>query len=154
MKTIKGNYYAENLKVGIVVGRFNSFITHSLLEGCLDALERGNVKSEDITQVFVPGAYEIPGVAAKMAASEEYDVIIALGAVIRGATTHYDLVSGEVASGISAVERDYHMPVIFGVITTENIEQAIERSGTTAGNHGFGYGQTAIEMVNVYRQLP
>ena len=149
MKTYEGNLVSENIKVGIVVARFNEFITSKLLSGALDALKRLNVKESDIEIAWVPGAFEIPLIASKMAKSKKYDTVICLGAIIRGGTSHYDYVCSEVSKGIAQVTLASDIPVMFGVLTTENIEQAIERAGTKAGNKGFDCAQMAIEMVNL-----
>lgn len=153
MKTFNGDFRGEGLKVGIVAGRFNEFITSKLLGGALDALKRHGVNEEDIDLAWVPGAFEMPLVAKKMAKSGKYDAIITLGAVIRGATPHFDYVCAEVSKGVAHVGMDYDMPVIFGVLTTNNIEEAIERAGTKAGNKGFDCGMSAIEMVNVLKAI-
>lgn len=153
MKTYEGNLVSENIKVGIVVARFNEFITSKLLSGALDALKRMNVKESDIEIAWVPGAFEIPLIASKMAKSKKYDTVICLGAVIRGSTSHYDYVCSEVSKGIAHVTLTSDIPVMFGVLTTENIEQAIERAGTKAGNKGFDCAQSAIEMVNLCRSF-
>lgn len=153
MKTVEGLLTASGLKIGIVVARFNGFITEQLLQGAIDGLSRHGVKDSDITVVKVPGSFEIPLACKQLAQSKKYDAVIALGAVIRGATTHYDLVAGEVAKGVNQVSMQLNIPVIFGVITTDTIEQAIERSGTKAGNKGFDAAQAAIEMAQVIRQL-
>ncbi|MGI6727573.1 MAG: 6,7-dimethyl-8-ribityllumazine synthase [Anaerovoracaceae bacterium] len=153
MKIIQGNVVAEGIKIGIVASRFNEFITSKLIGGAEDGLKRHNVKEEDIELAWVPGAFEIPLVAAKMAESGKYDAIICLGAVIRGSTTHYDYVCAEVSKGIAQVSLNTKIPVIFGVLTTENIEQAIERAGTKAGNKGYDCALSAIEMVNLLRAL-
>lgn len=153
MKIIQGNVVAEGIKIGIVASRFNEFITSKLIGGAEDGLKRHNVKEEDIELAWVPGAFEIPPVAAKMAESGKYDAIICLGAVIRGSTTHYDYVCAEVSKGIAQVSLNTKIPVIFGVLTTENIEQAIERAGTKAGNKGYDCALSAIEMVNLLRAL-
>ena len=136
MKTYEGKVVSENIKIGIVAARFNEFITSKLLSGAIDGLERHNVRNDDIEVAWVPGAFEIPLIASKMAKSGKYDAIICLGAVIRGSTTHYDYVCSEVSKGIANVSLNSDIPVMFGVITTENIEQAIERAGTKAGNKG------------------
>lgn len=141
------------LRIGIIVSRFNDFIVSKLLEGALDGLQRHNVSEENITVARVPGAFEIPLVAQKMAASAQYDAIICLGAVIRGATTHYDYVCAEVSKGIAHVSLATGVPVIFGILTTENIEQAIERAGTKSGNKGFESALNAIEMANLMKTL-
>ena len=153
MKTYEGNLVSENIKVGIVVARFNEFITSKLLSGALDALKRLNVKESDIEIAWVPGAFEIPLIASKMAKSKRYDTVICLGAIIRGSTSHYDYVCSEVSKGIAQVTLASDIPVMFGVLTTENIEQAIERAGTKAGNKGFDCAQSAIEMVNLCRSF-
>lgn len=153
MKTLEGKLVAKEIKVGIVAGRFNEFITGKLLEGALDGLLRHEVKEEDIEVAWVPGAFEIPLIASKMAKSRKYDAIICLGAVIRGSTTHYDYVCSEVSKGIAAVSLNADIPVMFGVLTTENIEQAIERAGTKAGNKGYDCALGAIEMVNLIREI-
>lgn len=153
MKTYEGNLVSENIKVGIVVARFNEFITSKLLSGALDALKRLNVEESDIEVAWVPGAFEIPLIASKMAKSKKYDTVICLGAIIRGSTSHYDYVCSEVSKGIAQISLASDIPVMFGVLTTENIEQAIERAGTKAGNKGFDCAQSAIEMVNLCRSL-
>ncbi|SFC16244.1 6,7-dimethyl-8-ribityllumazine synthase [Alkalibacterium subtropicum] len=153
MNTIEGQLVGTDLKIGIVVGRFNDFIGSRLLEGSLGTLTRHGVEESDIDVAWVPGAYEIPLVAKKMAASGKYDAIITLGAVIRGATTHYDYVCSEVAKGVSAASDATGVPVMFGVLTTENIEQAIERAGTKAGNKGVDMAVGAIEMANLLKKL-
>lgn len=153
MKTYEGNLVANNIKVGIVVARFNEFITSKLLGGAMDGLLRHDVKEEDIHVAWVPGAFEIPLIASKMAKSGKYDAVICLGAVIRGATSHYDYVCNEVSKGIATVSMNSDIPVMFGVVTTENIEQAIERAGTKAGNKGYDCALGAIEMVNLIREI-
>lgn len=153
MKTYEGNLVANDMKVGIVVARFNEFITSKLLGGAMDGLLRHDVKEEDIHVAWVPGAFEIPLIASKMAKSGKYDAIICLGAVIRGATSHYDYVCNEVSKGIATVSLENDIPVMFGVVTTENIEQAIERAGTKAGNKGYDCALGAIEMVNLMRGI-
>ena len=153
MRIIEGKLVAENVKVGIIVSRFNEFIGSKLLSGAIDGLERHNVKNEDITVCWVPGAFEIPVVAKKMAQKGEYDAIICLGAVIRGATTHYDYVCAEVSKGIASVSLETGVPVIFGVLTTDTIEQAIERAGTKAGNKGYDCALSSIEMINLFRNM-
>jgi len=140
-------------RYGIVAGRFNGFITESLLKGALDGLRRHKVDENRIDVVWVPGAFEIPLVARNMATSGRYDAVICLGCVIRGATPHFDYVAGEAASGIAAAARDTGVPVIFGVLTTENLEQAIERAGTKAGNRGWDAALAALEMADVMRRL-
>lgn len=154
MKTYEGNLVAnQTIKVGIVVARFNEFITSKLLGGAMDGLLRHDVSEEDIHVAWVPGAFEIPLIASKMAKSGKYDAIICLGAVIRGATSHYDYVCNEVSKGIAHVSLESDIPVMFGVVTTENIEQAIERAGTKAGNKGYDCALGAIEMVNLIRGI-
>lgn len=153
MKIYEGKMVSNDVKVGIVVARFNEFITSKLLGGAIDCLKRENVKEEDIEVAWVPGAFEIPLVAKKMASSGRYDTVICLGAVIRGATSHYDYVCAEVSKGIAQVSLSADIPVMFGVLTTDTIDQAIERAGTKAGNKGFECAQGAIEMVNLMRQL-
>lgn len=154
MRVIEGNIRATGKKFAIVVSRFNSFVVESLLEGALDTLERhGEVSEQDITLVRVPGAYELPVAAKKIAASGKFDAIIALGAVIRGGTPHFDFVAGECNKGLAQVSLDFDIPVAFGVITTDSIEQAIERSGTKAGNKGSEAALGALEMVNVMSSL-
>ena len=153
MKIYEGKLVANEIKIGIVVGRFNEFITSKLLAGAIDALKRHEVKEEAIHIAWVPGAFEIPLIASKMAKSKKYDAVICLGAVIRGNTTHYDYVCSEVSKGIATVSLNSEIPVMFGVVITENIEQAIERAGTKAGNKGFDCAVSAIEMVNLIREL-
>lgn len=150
MHIIEGNIRATGKKFAVVVSRFNSFVVESLLDGALDTLERhGEVNTDDITVIRVPGAYELPLAAKKVAASGKFDAIIALGAVIRGGTPHFDFVAGECNKGLAQVSLDASIPVSFGVITTDSIEQAIERSGTKAGNKGSEAALGALEMVNV-----
>lgn len=149
----EGLLTGESLKIAIVVGRFNDFITLRLLEGAKDALRRHGVASQNIAVAFVPGAFEIPLVAKKMANSKQYDAVITLGAVIRGSTSHYDYVCNEVAKGVANVSLQSEVPVIFGVLTTESIEQAIERAGTKAGNKGWEAAMAAIEMANLIKAL-
>ncbi len=146
---IEANLDAKGKKFGIIAARFNDFIVDKLVSGALDALTRSGAQDEDIAIVKVPGAFEIPLAAAKMAALKKYDAIICLGAVIRGATTHYDYVCAEVSKGIAAVSLQVKVPVMFGVLTTETIEQAIERAGTKAGNKGFDVALGAVEMANL-----
>lgn len=153
MAKIVGNLVATDLKFGIVTARFNDFINDKLLAGALDTLIRHGANEENIDTVWVPGAFEIPLVAKKMVTSGRYDAIICLGTVIRGSTTHYDYVCNEVAKGIGAVTLQSEIPVLFGVLTTENIEQAIERAGTKAGNKGAECALGAIEMANVLKAL-
>ena len=145
MNVFEGKVVSEGMKVGIVAARFNEFIVSKLVAGAQDALVRHDVKEEDIDLAWVPGAFEIPLIASKMAKSGKYDAVIALGAVIRGSTTHYDYVCSEVSKGIANVSLNSDIPVMFGVITTENIEQAIERAGTKAGNKGYDCALGAIE---------
>lgn len=145
---------SKNIKIGIVAARFNEFIVSKLIEGALDGLKRHDVKDEDISLAWVPGAFEIPLIAGKMVKSGMYDAVICLGAVIRGSTTHYDYVCSEVSKGIANVSLKSNIPVLFGVLTTENIEQAIERAGSKAGNKGFESATSAIEMVNLIKSLP
>ncbi|RXM57756.1 6,7-dimethyl-8-ribityllumazine synthase [Clostridium tetani] len=149
MNIIEGKLIGQSLKFGIIIGRFNEFIGGKLLDGAVDALIRHGVDEKDIEIAWVPGAFEIPLIAKKMAKSKKYDGIICLGAIIRGATTHYDYVASEVSKGIAKITLDEEVPVIFGVLTTENIEQAIERAGTKAGNKGYEAACTAIEMANI-----
>ena len=154
MNTLEGMLVAkEGMKVGIVVARFNEFITNKLLGGAVDGLTRHGVADENITTAWVPGAFEIPLIAEKMAKSGKYDAIICLGAVIRGATSHYDQVCNEVSKGVAQVGLQAEIPVLFGVVTTENIEQAIERAGTKAGNKGYDCALSAIEMANLIQQI-
>ena len=153
MNVFEGKVVSEGMKVGIVAARFNEFIVSKLVAGAQDALVRHDVKEEDIVLAWVPGAFEIPLIASKMAKSGKYDAVIALGAVIRGSTTHYDYVCSEVSKGIANVSLNSDIPVMFGVITTENIEQAIERAGTKAGNKGYDCALGAIEMVNLIRNI-
>ena len=153
MKNLEGKLQAEGLKVAIVVARFNEFITSKLLGGATDMLLRHGAEEENITIAWVPGAFEIPLVAQKLAASKKYDAIICLGAVIRGATSHYDYVCSEVSKGIAHVSLQTGVPVAFGVLTTENIEQAVERAGTKAGNKGADAAVSAIEMVNLLKSI-
>lgn len=153
MKTYEGKLTAEGLKFGIVVGRFNEFIGSKLLDGALDSLRRHGAKEEDIEVSWVPGAFEIPLIAKKMAAMKKYDAVICLGAVIRGSTPHFDYVCNEVSKGVAQVSLQSEIPISFGVLTTENIEQAIERAGTKAGNKGYDSAMTAIEMANLIKDL-
>ena len=153
MKLYEGKLVAESIKVGIVCARFNEFIVSKLLGGCEDTLLRHGVQADDIAVVWVPGAFEIPLIASKMAKSGKFDAVIALGAVIRGSTSHYDYVCSEVSKGIAAVALESDIPVMFGVLTTDTIEQAMERAGTKAGNKGSECAQGAIEMVNLIRAL-
>ena len=153
MHTFEGNLVGKGLKVGIVVGRFNDLITMRLLDGAKDALKRHGVEQDDVELAFVPGAFELPLVAKKMAMSKKYDAVITLGAVIRGATPHFDYVCSEAAKGVAQASYQSEVPVIFGVLTTETIEQAIERAGTKAGNKGWEAATAAIEMANLMKQV-
>ena len=153
MKTYEGKLVVDSEKFCIVLARFNDFIGSKLLEGALDTLKRHGVKDENIDVVKVPGAFEIPVIAQKLAQSKKYDAIIALGAVIKGSTPHFDYVSAEVSKGIAQVSLQTGVPVAFGVLTTDNIEQAIERAGTKAGNKGSDAAKTAIEMANLVKSL-
>lgn len=153
IQVVEGNVVAEGMKVGIIASRFNEFIVGKLIDGALDGLTRHGMTEEDITLAWVPGAFEIPLAAKKMAESGRYDAVIALGAVIRGATTHYELVSNETTKGVAQTSLATGVPIMFGIITTENIEQAIERAGSKAGNKGYDCALGAIEMVNLFRQL-
>ncbi len=153
MKTLEGQLKADNLKFGIIVGRFNEFISSKLLSGSIDCLVRHGADNDDITVAWVPGAFEIPLVAKKMAATGKYDAVICLGAVIRGATPHFDYVCAEVSKGIASVSLQYETPVAFGVLTTENIEQAVERAGTKAGNKGVDAAMAAIEMADLLKNI-
>lgn len=153
MNTLEGKLVATDMKVGIVAGRFNEFITSKLVGGAMDGLLRHDVKDEDVDIAWVPGAFEIPLVASKMAKSGKYDAVICLGAVIRGDTTHYDYVCNEVSKGIAAVSLESGIPVMFGVLTTENIEQAIARAGSKGGNKGYDCALGAVEMVNLLRTI-
>lgn len=152
-KTFEGNLVASGLKVAIVVGRFNEFITSKLLGGAQDALKRHGVADEDVDIAWVPGAFEIPLIAQKMANSGRYDAVVTLGTVIRGATPHFDFVCNEAAKGVAATSLNSGVPVSFGVLTTDSIEQAIERAGTKAGNKGWEAATTAIEMANLCRNI-
>lgn len=151
MNVFEGKLVSKDIKVGIVAARFNEFITSKLLSGALDGLKRHDVQEENIDVAWVPGAFEIPLIASKMAKSKKYDAVICLGAVIRGNTSHYDYVCNEVSKGIAQIALTNGIPVLFGVLTTENIEQAIERAGTKSGNKGFDSAVSAIEMVNLMR---
>lgn len=153
MKTYEGQLDGTGLKFGLVISRFNDFITRRLVDGCMDALQRNGVSEDDVEAAYVPGSFEIPVVAQKMARSGRFDAVITLGAVIRGATSHFDYVAGQVARGVSTAAMDTGVPIIFGVITTETIEQAIERAGTRLTNRGFEAGQSAIETVRVMQNL-
>lgn len=153
MKVLEGNLIAQGLKVGIVVGRFNEFIGSKLLSGAIDTLRRHGMEEDNISVAWVPGAFEIPLIAKKMAGSGKYDAVICLGAVIRGATAHFEYVSAEVSKGIAAVGLESEIPVVFGVLTVDTIEQAIERAGTKAGNKGSEAASTAIEMINLIKEI-
>lgn len=153
MNTIQGNLLAQGLKVGICASRFNEFIVSKLIGGAEDALQRHGVNGADIDLAWVPGAFELPLIAKKMAKSGKYDAVICLGAVIRGSTSHYDYVCAEVSKGCAHVSLECDIPVAFGVLTTDTIEQAIERAGTKAGNKGFDAAMTAIEMANLMKQF-
>ena len=153
VKVYEGKLVSKNIKIGIVAARFNEFIVAKLVGGALDALKRHDVADDDIEIAWVPGAFEIPLIAEKMAASKKYDAVICLGAVIRGSTSHYDYVCNEVTKGIATVSLKSGIPVMFGVLTTDNLEQAIERAGSKVGNKGFDAAVGAIEMVNVIREF-
>ena len=153
MKVLEGKVVADGAKIGIVAARFNEFIVSKLISGARDGLVRHNAEDDDITLAWVPGAFEIPVMAKKMAESGKYDAVICLGAVIRGATSHYDYVCAEVSKGIASVSLETGVPVMFGVVTTDNIEQAIERAGTKAGNKGYDCELGAIEMINLAKQM-
>ena len=153
MKTFEGKLINDGIRVGIIATRFNEFITSKLLGGAMDGLLRHDIKEENIDVAWVPGAFEIPLIASKMAKSGKYDAVICLGAVIRGATSHYDYVCAEVSKGIATVALQSEIPVMFGVLTTDHIEQAIERAGTKAGNKGYECALGAIEMVNLIREI-
>ncbi len=153
MKVLEGKLVAENIKVAIIASRFNEFITSKLVSGAVDGLKRHNVGDDDITIAWVPGAFEIPLIAKKAAESGKYDAVICVGAVIRGSTSHYDFVCSEVSKGIAQVSLSSNIPVMFGVLTTDTIEQAIERAGTKAGNKGYDCALSAIEMVNLIKSF-
>lgn len=153
MNTFEGKLVSHDMKIGIVAARFNEFIVSKLIAGATDALTRHEVKEENIDLAWVPGAFEIPLIAKKLADSGKYDAVICLGAVIRGATSHYDYVCNEVSKGIAQISLNSGIPVLFGVVTTENIEQAIERAGTKAGNKGYDSAMAAIEMVNLIKHI-
>ena len=153
MKILEGNLVAQNIKVALVASRFNEFIVSKLISGAVDGLKRHNVADDDITLAWVPGAFEIPVIASKLAKSGKYDAVICLGAVIRGATSHYDYVCNEVSKGVAHVSLETGIPVLFGVLTTDTIEQAIERAGTKAGNKGYDCALSAIEMINLGKQI-
>ncbi len=153
MKILEGNLVAQNMKVALVAARFNEFIVSKLISGAVDGLKRHNVADDDITLAWVPGAFEIPLIASKLAKSGKYDAVICLGAVIRGATSHYDYVCNEVSKGVAHVSLETGIPVLFGVLTTDTIEQAIERAGTKAGNKGYDCALSAIEMINLSKEM-
>ena len=153
MKTYEGSLVAKSMKVAIVAARFNEFITSKLIGGAMDGLSRHGVQENDVHLAWVPGAFEIPLIASKLAASGKYDAVICLGAVIRGSTSHYDYVCAEVSKGIAQVSLQSQIPVLFGVLTTDTIEQAIERAGTKAGNKGYDCALSAIEMVDLLRRV-
>lgn len=153
MKVIEGNYSGEGLKIGIIASRFNEFITSKLVSGAEDCLKRHGVAEDDMSVAWVPGAFEIPIIAKNMAKSGKYDAVICVGAVIRGATSHYDYVCAEVSKGIASVSLETGTPVLFGILTTDTIEQAIERAGTKAGNKGTDCAMSALEMVNLIKNI-
>jgi len=153
MRTLEGKLMGEGLKFALVVSRFNSFITERLLEGALDSLRRKGVREEDIIVVRVPGAWEIPLAAKRLAQAKSYDAVICLGAVIRGSTPHFDYVAAEVSKGIAQVSLESGVPIAFGILTTDSLEQAVERAGSKAGNKGYAAAEAAIEMVNLLSQL-
>lgn len=153
MKTYEGSLVAKSMKVAIVAARFNEFITSKLIGGAMDGLSRHGVQENDVHLAWVPGAFEIPLIASKLAKSGKYDAVICLGAVIRGSTSHYDYVCAEVSKGIAQVSLQSQIPVLFGVLTTDTIEQAIERAGTKAGNKGYDCALSAVEMVNLIREI-
>ncbi|MBE6000122.1 MAG: 6,7-dimethyl-8-ribityllumazine synthase [Sarcina sp.] len=153
MRTLEGKMIAKGIRIGIVVSRFNEFITSKLLGGAMDGLLRHDVSEDNVDVAWVPGAFEIPLIASKMAGSGKYDAVICLGAVIRGSTSHYDYVCNEVSKGIASVSLQTGIPVMFGIVTTENIEQAIERAGTKAGNKGYDCALGAIEMINLIKTM-
>lgn len=153
MKVIEGVYSGEGLKIGIIASRFNEFITSKLVSGAEDCLKRHGVADDDMSVAWVPGAFEIPVIAKRMAASGKYDAVICVGAVIRGATSHYDYVCNEVSKGIAAVSLETGIPVLFGILTTDTIEQAIERAGTKAGNKGTDCAMSALEMINLIKNI-
>lgn len=152
-RILEGKLQAQGLKIAVAVARFNGFITEKLVEGALDALNRTGVAEGDVVLVKVPGSWELPVVAKALAASKKYDAVIALGAVIRGATAHFDYVAGHAASGLAAAQQETGVPVAFGVITTDTVEQAIDRAGAKAGNKGFDAAMTAVEMANLMRLI-
>jgi 6,7-dimethyl-8-ribityllumazine synthase len=154
VNVIEGQLVAKGMRFAIIASRFNEFISSKLMEGAIDALVRHDASKKDITVCWVPGAFEMPVVAKKLAVSGAYDAIICVGAVIRGATSHFDYVANEVSKGIASVSLDTDVPISFGVLTTDNIEQAIERAGTKAGNKGFESAMAAIEMVSLFKEIP
>jgi 6,7-dimethyl-8-ribityllumazine synthase len=154
MAVYEGNLTGRGLKFALVVGRFNELISTRLYEGAMDSLKRHEVAAEDIDVAWAPGAFEMPLVAGRLAASKKYDAVVCLGAVIRGGTPHFEYVAAEAAKGIAKVSLDTGVPVVFGVLTTDTIEQAVERAGTKAGNKGWAAATTALEMANLMRQLP
>ena len=153
MRTFEGKFDGRNVKIGIVAGRFNEFITSKLVGGALDVLKRNDVSEENIDIAWVPGAFEIPLITKKLANTGKYDAIIALGAVIKGATPHFDYVCAEVSKGVAQISLQTDLPVIFGVLTTNNIEEAIERAGTKSGNKGSDAAFSAIEMINLIKEI-
>ncbi len=153
MRTIEGKLIGEGLKFALVVSRFNSFITERLLEGALDSLRRKGVREEDLTVVRVPGAWEIPLTAKRLSQTKNYDAVVCLGAVIRGSTPHFDYVAAEVSKGIAQVTLESGVPISFGILTTDTLEQAIERAGSKAGNKGYAASEAALEMVNLLKEL-
>ena len=153
MRTFEGKFNGRNVKIAIVAGRFNEFITSKLIGGALDVLKRNDVSEENIDIAWVPGAFEIPLIAKKLANTQKYDAIITLGAVIKGSTPHFDYVCSEVSKGVAQISLQSELPVIFGVLTTNNIEEAIERAGTKAGNKGADAAFSAIEMINLIKEI-
>ncbi len=153
MNVFEGNFNGEGLKIGIIASRFNEFITSKLISGAEDCLKRHGVKDEDITLAWVPGAFELPLMAKKMVMNMSFDAVICLGAVIRGATTHYEMVCNEATKGIAQVSLNSGVPVLFGLLTTDTIEQAIERAGTKAGNKGYDCAMSALEMANAFKEI-
>lgn len=153
LRTLEGKLQSQGLKFAIVAARFNSFVTDKLLEGALDALSRTGAAESDITVVKVPGSWELPVAVKALAATKKYDAIVALGAVIRGATAHFDYVAGQAASGLAAAQLETGVPIAFGVVTTDTVEQAIDRAGAKAGNKGYDAAMTAIEMANLLRSV-
>jgi len=152
-KEIAGNLNGSGLKVGIVVGRFNSLLTSKLLEGALDCLKRHQTAESDVTVAWVPGSFEIPYAASKMVATKKYDMVLCLGAIVKGDTPHFDFIANEASKGIAKISLDSGVPVIYGLITADTLEQAIERAGTKAGNKGWDSAQAGIEMANLYREM-